>query len=50
MGVSPGDKEHKTESDKQKFGCIFLSFFCNKISSVILALRDSTLLYAAAKV
>lgn len=49
-GVSPGHKEHNTDNDRQEFGCIFLSFFCNKISSVILASRDSNLLYAAAKV
>lgn len=49
LGVSPGHKEHTTDSNRQKFSCIFLSF-CNKISSVILALRDSTLLYAAAEV
>lgn len=50
LGVSSGHNEHNTDSNKQKFICIFLSFFCNKISSVILALRDSSLLYAAAEV
>lgn len=50
LGVSPGHKEHNTDSNRQKFSCILLSFFCNEISGVILALRDSTLLYAAAQV
>jgi len=50
LGVSPGHEEHNTDNDRQKSGCIFLSCFSNKISSVILALRDSDLIYAAAKV
>lgn len=49
-GFPQAMEEQNTNTNRQEFGCIFLSFFCNKISSVILALRDSNLLYAAAKV
>lgn len=45
-GVFPGHEEHS----RQEFSCIFVSLFHNKIFSIILILRDLTLLYTAAEV